>query len=163
MSESGIYFIYVFLNTLKQGIFKYGSHTFEFEPIYVGKGTKRRQVNIWARKSSKLKDHLLKGNYEQVTLFQCADETEVYEKERKLIKLIGRQDLGKGPLWNKTDGGAGLSGCLTHNLRKDSPHRKEIDRKSALARTGIPCSDSRRANIKAALARKKANESKRGN
>jgi hypothetical protein len=37
------------------------------------------------------------------------EEREAHHRERQLIELIGRHDLGRGPLTNQTDGGEGTS------------------------------------------------------
>ena len=39
-------------------------------------------------------------------------ESEAYDEEERIVKAIGRKDLGTGPLLNKTDGGKGASGQI---------------------------------------------------
>jgi hypothetical protein len=40
--EKNIYYVYVYLDPRKFGVFEYGSLKFDYEPFYVGKGTNKR-------------------------------------------------------------------------------------------------------------------------
>lgn len=48
-------------------------------------------------------------------------EIDAFELEKKLIHVIGRRDLKKGPLTNLTDGGEGIVGLI-----KTEEHRKKL-------------------------------------
>lgn len=39
-----MHFVYVYLNPLKPGKFCYGTYQFDYEPFYVGKGTRYRHL-----------------------------------------------------------------------------------------------------------------------
>ena len=51
-SRGNIYYIYIYLNPLKPGVFKYGNldKSFNEEPFYVGLGSKNRYRNLDAIK-----------------------------------------------------------------------------------------------------------------
>lgn len=88
-------------------------------PFYVGKGTFRLGSKVqsferataqhsnlhWKRTASK---HGLVVN----VIMSCQTDSEAQAQERIIIRELGRQDLGTGPLTNKTDGGDGHSGLL---------------------------------------------------
>lgn len=66
---------------------------------------KRARNNFWFKVINKTQ-------YRVEILFESASEEEVFAKERELIKLYGRVDLGTGTLVNFTDGGEGLSNLV---------------------------------------------------
>lgn len=88
-------------------------------PFYVGKGAFRTRCKTqsyeraiaphnnlhWERTADK---HGLVIN----VIMSCQTDSEAQKQERRIIKEIGRQDLGTGPLVNKTDGGDGHSGIV---------------------------------------------------
>jgi hypothetical protein len=45
-------------------------------------------------------------------VFETEDEQAAFDKEVELIALYGRRDLGRGALFNLTDGGEGASGSI---------------------------------------------------
>lgn len=115
-------YVYIYLNPLKPGVYKYGEYLFEYEPFYVGKGIKQRflshvcesdekcinklkhnVINKIKKNNFDLKDYIFKLHEEITDSVAC-------EKEIELIKLIGRRDKKLGPLTNLTDGGEGASG-----------------------------------------------------
>lgn len=106
------FYVYVFLNSCVPGKFEYGDFNFEYEPFYIGKGVDDRIITSKCDKrtfkSQKIKSIKNKGGkvisykiYENLSF----EESNIREKE--LIKIIGRRDLGIGPLTNLTDGGDG--------------------------------------------------------
>jgi hypothetical protein len=122
-----MFYIYVYLNPLKPGTFKYQNYTFEYEPFYIGKGCDHRMYDHLHQAEyllehnvqpfgNKLKFNILlkilKENLEPIIekIWMNDDESHVFQKETYFIKLIGRRDLGLGPLSNMTDGGEGSRG-----------------------------------------------------
>lgn len=89
------YYVYVYCNPSKSDGYLYGQYQFGCEPFYVGKGMGRR-INHY------------KKEYQQslivITYKENLSEQEAYALEMDMIKTIGRKDLGKGPLVNKTNG-----------------------------------------------------------
>jgi len=89
-------------------------------PFYVGKGRYDRIFHH--QMSSELaagrhKDNIIKKllREDEVILYSyhfLKTEQQAFEAEKDLIKSIGRNDLGLGPLTNLTDGGEGSSGHL---------------------------------------------------
>jgi hypothetical protein len=105
-------------------------------PFYVGKGTiinrdlyKRacepHKNTHWERTVNK---HGLAIN----VIISCQTDEEAQEHERRIIKEIGRRDLGTGPLVNKTEGGDGISGLIiTDELRKKRSVAASLPRSEA--------------------------------
>ena len=119
MATNGFY-VYAYLDPGKPGIFQYGEYRFNHEPFYIGKGKKNR-AKVFC-------DH--KGNFVQCKIKSINNagmipiihivknkclESDAIILEKKLITLIGRRDIGMGPLTNLTDGGDGTSG-YNHSL-----------------------------------------------
>jgi hypothetical protein len=86
-------------------------------PVYVGKGSKERAFEHWRqpyrcknKQLSNLLNLLRRGGLEPSIeiVWECETEREALNKEIELIGLYGRSDLGKGPLFNCTDGGEGI-------------------------------------------------------
>ncbi len=107
-------YVYIILNPLKPGRYQYQDITFFEEPFYVGIGKRRRAFIHFQEHSLKEKSH--KNNTIKSILKTGKKPTVVFfskNLERKkaeffeifLISQIGRRDLKKGPLTNKTDGG----------------------------------------------------------
>lgn len=158
MSEK--YYTYIYLDPRKKGPFKYGDYVFEYEPFYVGKGKCNRMeehlcdylLKKSTHKNNKLKKIINEG-YEPI-IIKISDnlfESDAFDSEVKLIKLIGRHDLGDGPLTNKTDGGEGSSGVIISDktkskisktlLSKNIVRSEETKRKISEANTGRVYSD----------------------
>jgi hypothetical protein len=116
--------VYVFLNPSKPGEYTYGEYTFEFEPIYVGKGRSSRPKNhLYKFKNGKTYFYkklssLIGSGHEPMWIIvnNNLTEREAFDEEVKLIKLIGRKNSG-GVLSNLTDGGEGQTG---YNHREES-------------------------------------------
>lgn len=123
------YYVYVYLDTRKEGIFTYGDYIFDNEPFYIGKGKNDRYKEHLkecrlnkdtTHKSNLIKKIIRNGGYPEVILIDnLLTETEALELEVLLIKLIGRYDLKSGPLTNKTDGGDGISGYKWTDEQKE--------------------------------------------
>lgn len=88
------------------------------EPIYIGKGSGRR---AWAHLKPIKRRHpftqrlnkMIRENVQpDIEVIDAIDEDHAFFLEKCLIAVIGRKDLGKGPLLNRTDGGEGDSGKI---------------------------------------------------
>jgi hypothetical protein len=113
------FYTYIYLDPRKPGIYKYKEYKFNFEPFYVGKGSNNRcfihlkcndKSNLY--KTNKIKAILSKSL--QPILIECQS----IKLEIDLIKIIGRINLGTGPLTNLTDGGEGHSGMIVSEETK---------------------------------------------
>lgn len=113
-----MFYVYIYLDPRKSGTYVYGEQKFNFEPIYVGKGSIRRsKVHINKAKSKNPYDNnLLKLNKIRKILKTGKEpiveivkgfslEKDALDYEVNLIKRIGRIDLETGTLTNLTDGG----------------------------------------------------------
>jgi len=109
--NDNIYYNYVYLNPEKPGIYKYDDISFDYEPFYVGKGKGKRFKQHLYKNSGKfmkckIKNLLNKGINPIITKLNENNSNEfVCNKEKELIKIIGRRDLCLGPLCNLRDGG----------------------------------------------------------
>lgn len=132
-----IFYVYAYLDPRKPGDYKYEEFSFNFEPFYIGKGYVGRQnrmkehlreaytnydIRIGKRnfKCSKIRKIKKETNLKPiiVKVKKNINEKEAFDLEIKLISLIGRFNLGKGPLTNLTNGGEGASGCIWTEERK---------------------------------------------
>lgn len=125
--EQKEFYAYVLCDARKPGNFKYGLNVFTFEPFYVGKGRGDR-ANFHVREANWTKTNSLKlnkirkiireGHEVLIRKTRLMTEAEAFDKERELIKTIGRLEDG-GPLVNLTAGGDGVSGLIfTTSSRK---------------------------------------------
>lgn len=129
--EDQRFYVYIYLNPLKSGIFEYpigkNKIIFLFEPFYVGKGKDNRlynhlnrakkiilqEIEVNKKQSNNYKlniiKKILKNNLEPIIfkLQNNLNEKTAYGLEKFYINLIGRLDKGLGPLTNLTEGGEG--------------------------------------------------------
>lgn len=112
--EDKKYYVYVYLDPRNQGNFVYGEFSFNYQPIYVGKGTRNRLnqhlINVSKNKNSLFYNKLrkiLNDGFEPIKykLIESLTENESLIHEKKLINLIGRIDIETGTLCNMTEGG----------------------------------------------------------
>jgi len=76
------------------------------KPFYVGKGSGNRfKPNL--KRNWLVKKKIKEDGSPQIELIEALDEDHAKFLETCLIQVIGREDLGKGPLLNRTDGGDG--------------------------------------------------------
>jgi hypothetical protein len=119
--ETKEFYVYVYLDPRKKGLYVYGDYMFEYEPFYVGKGHGRRYKRHLNKsnyngskthKNNRIK-FLIENNYniEIVKVKENLLESDAFILEMELIREIGRYDIGVGPLCNHTDGGEGSIGC----------------------------------------------------
>jgi hypothetical protein len=118
------FYIYIYLDPRKPGHYKYGRYHFSHEPFYVGKGRGYRLTDFNHR-SGWCKSKLKSLNYKPIILTGKSKLSvlDAYIMEQKLINIIGRADLKKGPLTNMTDGGEGPI-----NLIKTEQHKKKYSK-----------------------------------
>lgn len=116
------FYTYIYFDPKYPGRYTYQGipMSFLYKPMYIGKGKNDRINYHLSRKKSLEKIPLpfqrtlkkrLKEGYEiyKIKLPGCAED-EAFFLEKWFIARIGRNDLGKGPLLNMTDGGDGASG-----------------------------------------------------
>ena len=110
------YYVYAYLDPRKEGEYIYGDIKFEYEPFHIGKGKGRRiymgisESKKDYHKNRKIKKIISDGFFPVLLkLKEDLNEEEAFDEEIRLIKLIGRNDLGKGSLTNLTDGGGGTT------------------------------------------------------
>jgi hypothetical protein len=105
------------------------------QPVYVGKGTGDRDISHWAKGShnkpfqdflSHLKQRGLVATCQRV--FETEDEEAAFSKERELVALYGRRDLGTGPLFNRTDGGEGAAGAIRTEEEREANRIDSLDK-----------------------------------
>lgn len=144
MTENNIFYVYVYMDPTKPGNFIYDDLKLNYEPFYVGKGRGNRyKMHIidakWRQKTKKRKlshmhNKILKiQNPIILKIKENLLEKDAFEIEKKYILLIGRYDIGNGPLCNMSNGGDGQSGRIpwnknkTGSLTKNKNSEKEID------------------------------------
>lgn len=135
--EKNIYYVYVYLDPRKPGEYIYFDDKlkleakFDYEPFYVGKGCgKRKHTHLSENenntanryKFNKIQKIIRETGNDPIVLLNEFDlyEQDAFKLEIKLIALIGRNDLKKGPLTNLTDGGEGPSNPSAERRRKMS-------------------------------------------
>lgn len=99
--EDNEFCVYVFLDPSKPGDYKYGEYSFDFEPIYVGKGKSTRPKNhLYKFKNgktyfyNKLKKIVGSGVEPLwVIVKNKLTETEAFSEEIRLISII-RKKMG---------------------------------------------------------------------
>lgn len=105
------------------------------QPFYVGKGAmrKRDKIDTYYRACE---DHFTNKHWQRIVdkygiviniIASCINDLEAQRLEKEIIAIIGRADLGNGPLVNKTDGGEGSWGFIPS---------EETRRKRSIASSG---------------------------
>lgn len=103
------------------------------QPIYVGKGQGNR-ANYHFRKAKVHDNPLLRRVLTKiravslkplVSIENCRDEADAYQREIDSIAQFGRRDLGTGSLCNLTSGGEGSDGGIFRKLHADPEFRKK--------------------------------------
>jgi group I intron endonuclease len=136
--ENEKYYVYIYLDPTKKGLFSYGDYNFDYEPFYVGKGYKERcNEHIWESrlkipsfKTNKIKKILSLGLTPMILkVSENLFEVDAFELEKKLITVIGRRDLKTGPLTNLTDGGEGFSGLIKTEIHRERLRQSNLGKK----------------------------------
>jgi len=149
-----MYYVYVYLNPLKNGNFVYDNLKFKFEPFYIGKGCEKfdrknyhiQEVKRLIKKNQikKKNDHinwhkvntikLILEQFESGPIIQkiliTNNSEEALNYEIECINKIGRKDLNKGPLTNMTDGGESVGSYWSGNKRDSftKEHREKLSK-----------------------------------
>jgi len=132
------YYVYIYLDPIKGGNFTYGDYKFDYEPFYIGKGCKERcndhifdcKLKTSTFKNNKIKKILSLGLTPIILkVSENLFEIDAFEIEKKLIQVIGRRDLKKGPLTNLTDGGEGFSGLIKSDLHRQRLSESNLGKK----------------------------------
>ena len=103
------YYIYVYLDPTRPGLYDYSDFKFGYEPFYVGKGADNR-INHYlysTNKSIKEKVKRIRSfGYEPVSMkiIENLNDWNALKIEDLVIEKIGRLDLLQGPLLNKNKG-----------------------------------------------------------
>lgn len=107
------YYVYVYLDPRKPGLYVFGELKFDYEPIYIGKGCRFRIIHHLKKRLvkkslfySKL-NRIINAGFEPIfyKVFDGLSEPDALMKEVELIKLIGRIEMETGTLCNMSDGG----------------------------------------------------------
>lgn len=112
------HYVYIYLRKDRPGRYTYGPVTFLYEPFYVGKGTRTRYKpadHLYSNNTNLVLKRLIRKLGEDLVYFMIEtklSDAEAIEKEKHYISLIGRKDLAKGPLINRTIGGEGTKGII---------------------------------------------------
>ena len=117
------FYCYALLDSSRPGNYNYGRKAkFSHEPFYIGKGHgARAEVHVrealqetgHSHKAARIRKILREGHQVMVKRTKSlSTESRAFAREKELIALIGRRQLGTGPLVNLTDGGEGSSGYV---------------------------------------------------
>ncbi len=128
------YYVYVYLNQLKEGEWYFSGYTFNNQPFYVGKGKKNRDVSHLFPSHLKKKTHknniikkIIKQTGEMpihIRLFENITNDKAIKIEADFIKTFGRVDDETGILTNMTDGGEGVNNFADKNISKPWARKK---------------------------------------
>ena len=113
-----IFYVYVYLDPRKSGVYEYGSYIFNYEPFYGGKGHGDRLLEHLKGNShnpyfnNKIKKIQRETGNDPIIIKYSENmlECQALRLEMDIIANVGRYDLDKGPLCNLTNGGDGVSG-----------------------------------------------------
>ena len=142
--ENNIFYIYIYLDPRKPGLYNYRNYTFDFEPFYVGKGYGKRNIthlkealnlNIDVgrndHKFSKIRK-ILRDGFEPIILKVEENllEQDALNLEIWLIWSIGRNDKLTGPLTNHSNGGEGTFGWNHTEIEKQKISSRMLGEKN---------------------------------
>ena len=131
------YYVYVYLDPRKKGVYSFNSLEVDYEPFYIGKGEGLRlYAHLRCNSCNTYKDNkikkILKEGLEPIILKIRENllNEEACELEKKIIKEIGTTKFKTGPLTNLAPGGEGGSfpgsGNGFYGKRWSEEQKKEI-------------------------------------
>jgi hypothetical protein len=94
------------------------------ETFYIGIGKTKERAYKTTSRNSYWKNIVDRTQYSIEILFEDLSWEEAQKKEKELIELYGRKDIGTGILSNMTDGGDGLNNPSEETLVKMSQSHK---------------------------------------
>lgn len=127
------------------------------EVFYIGIGTEKRPYRK-DKRSKFWKVIIDKTDYRVDIMFYDMSWEEACEKEKELIQLYGRRDLGTGTLVNLTDGGDGTYG-MTHSKQSRAKISKSLLGRCVSSQTRKLLSDMRQGVSKSQEHKKRISES----
>jgi hypothetical protein len=150
-----MFYTYVYLDPRKPGNFIFDTLVFDYEPIYIGKGKNNRMFShIERSKASKPGSHPFYDKIRKIVdegfdpivlkLDSFNEEKESLDRERELIKIIGRKSHDKGSLLNLTDGGIGGDTFSGQTLEKKKDIREKISNSNKGKNKGKKISDDQK-------------------
>lgn len=124
------YYVYIYLNQLIEGYWKYKEYIFTYQPFYVGKGKNNRELhhlyksnlNKKSHKNNTIKQIIKETGNEPIhfRLIENLSNKDAIRIEAELIETFGRVNEGTGILTNMTDGGEGVNNFTDRNISKPS-------------------------------------------
>ena len=161
------YYVYAYLDPLKEGSFNYNGLFFSNEPFYIGKGKNRRMFkHLRKARNILLSDRidLIRSQKIEpiiVIIEEKLDELIAFSIERNIIRDIGRININTGPLVNLTNGGKGFRGCNSYRKGFTGKHSEETKNRLSEVNKGKTFID-KVGDIKAQEWRNKISESNKG-
>jgi hypothetical protein len=133
--ENKDYYVYVYFNQTKLGIWRFRDFKFTNQPFYVGKGRKRREIVHLCphmRNQHNVKNSIIKSIFNKCSespihfrIYENLTNSEAIQIEKEFIKKFGRIDNKSGILANGTDGGDGANNFSVDTKRKISENKKK--------------------------------------
>lgn len=122
------FYVYVYLDQRKPGVWSYGDKKFEYQPFYIGKGKRNRMnqhLQPKSRSDNSIKSNIINAVEKELgelpihyKLFENLSFEQSNEIETSLIQHFGRIDINTGILANMTDGGEGFKNMtITESAR----------------------------------------------
>lgn len=135
MEKSKEFYLYIFLDQRKPGIWTYKNLTFNHQPFYIGVGCGYRMTAHFTPfnlKQNSLKNNIIKKIKKEIDelplhsrIFERLTQEEAFILEKDIIKYFGKIKNKSGILSNITDGGDGNYG-LVHSEEYLNGLRKPI-------------------------------------
>lgn len=109
------------------------------EVFYIGMGSNKKRAYSKDSRSEHWHNVVNKAGYSVQIIAEGISYQDALALEIQLVKVIGRKDLGLGPLVNKTDGGEG-------QINMSEETRQKIS-ESLSGRKGIPCTKEHKQKL----------------
>jgi hypothetical protein len=132
--ENNDYYVYIYLNQLKEGFWTYKEHVFNYQPFYVGKGRRKREIVHlcpYMLRQKNFKNSIIKSIINEIgempihyRIYSELSNNDAIKIEIDFIKTFGRRDNNTGILTNCTDGGDGANNFSKEVLKKIGKPKK---------------------------------------